>query len=583
MEMKVEIKTLTVSLLMIALALSLTLPATTAQKYLFSFHIQVRTGLEEEYGIAEVMKEELSKIGIELVIDKVDSAAQSALLYGSEYYKTYEEGGWDMVVMGFSWKATGALWWEGCWSTSGLPPGGWNFVGLTDGKIDALLREGMEVYDFEKRKEIYNEFQERFMEEAMAIPIFWRVYVAIMDSNLKGYDVNLQTFLWKNYKWTYNKDTVKFAINWDPGDLMPLWYDGNTWFIGPIYSSLMRQMRTPEGKYTVAPDLAVDYPTISEDGLTLNFTLRDDVKWHDGVPFTSADVKFTIDLITNKETGSILYGDLAPLIKSVETPDDYHVTIHLTKKNAEVLTFLSNYHCDILPKHILENIPPKDLKTSKYNTIEPVIGTGPYKFVSYKEGTSFELEANPDYYGGSVGPKHLILPIIPEAATALAAVESHDIDIVSWSYGASFVPEMARLQKKTDITAIASFDRPGFKWIGINLHHPILQNKLVRQAIAYSIPYDRICKDVMLGLVQPANSLVPPSHPFYNEKLPNPYYTYDLAKAAELLRKAGYTWPPPEAPETPLSAYILPAVGGIAVGIAIGAIVVYFVHKRKES
>lgn len=197
----------------------------------------------------------------------------------------------------------------------------------------------------------------------------------------------------------------------------------------------------------------------------------------------------------------------------------------------------------------------------------------------YVEGQYLELEANPEYYGGEPAIKHLIFPIIPDPSTALAAIEKHEVDILSWSYGAVFVPEVARLREKDDLNVIVSFDRPGFQFIAFNMQHPILQNKWVRKAIAYSIPYDRIVNDVMLGLVEQANQIVPPPHPFYNQELPRPYYTYDLEKAKECLRKAGYPeWPQPAPPETPFYTYLLPAAVGVVVGVPLG----YLVRSRRR-
>jgi ABC-type transport system substrate-binding protein len=189
------------------------------------------------------------------------------------------------------------------------------------------------------------------------------------------------------------------------------------------------------------------------------------------------------------------------------------------------------------------------------------------------------LEANPDYYGGEPEIKRIILPIIPDPSTALAAIENHEVDILSWTYGASFVPEIARLQEKTDINAVASFDRPGFKHIATNTMNPILANKWVRKALAHTIPYDRVVDEVMLGLVEQANSLVPPSHPFYNADVP--FYTHDLDQAREYLRMAGYPeWTSePAIVETQADMTTI-AISVIAGAIA-GAVVGFLVGKRQ--
>ncbi|GAG95121.1 unnamed protein product, partial [marine sediment metagenome] len=96
-----------------------------------------------------------------------------------------------------------------------------------------------------------------------------------------------------------------------------------------------------------------------------------------------------------------------------------------------------------------------------------------------------------------------------------------------------------------------------------------------------AIPYERIADEVMLGLVEPANSLCPPSHPFYNDELPRPYYTNDLDKARECLLKAGYPEWPPEEQIIPTTDNLMPTVVGAVAGIVIGAVAVYFMLRKR--
>ena len=122
-------------------------------------------------------------------------------------------------------------------------------------------------------------------------------------------------------------------------------------------------------------DLAESWEN-SEDLMTWTFHLRKDVKWHDGEPFTSADVKWTIESILEYGEGANAY-EYVSMVESVETPDDYTVILHLNTPCGTMVNNVADYYgFDILPKHLYEGT---DVTTNPCNT-QPV-GTGPFKFV----------------------------------------------------------------------------------------------------------------------------------------------------------------------------------------------------------
>ena len=144
------------------------------------------------------------------------------------------------------------------------------------------------------------------------------------------------------------------------------------------------------------PDLAEKWD-ISSDKLTWTFTLRKGVTWHDGKPFTSDDVKWSLQMYADPKVNSILRGNLAP-VTAIDTPDQY--TVKLTSKEPySSLPELLCYLTFMLPKHLLEN-EQFDNTSFPQSFIQKPVGTGPFKFGEHQPGDHFTVLANDDYYEG---------------------------------------------------------------------------------------------------------------------------------------------------------------------------------------
>jgi peptide/nickel transport system substrate-binding protein len=141
------------------------------------------------------------------------------------------------------------------------------------------------------------------------------------------------------------------------------------------------------------PDLATAW-TISPDGKTYSFKLRHGVRWHDGVPFTSQDVAFTVTAIQNPDTRSPLRPNWQGV--TVTTPDDYTIVFILNKPYTP---FINATTTGLLPRHLLENVEPKSMRVAPFN--QKPVGTGPFQY-DHGDATAGELvlKANAAYYGG---------------------------------------------------------------------------------------------------------------------------------------------------------------------------------------
>lgn len=154
----------------------------------------------------------------------------------------------------------------------------------------------------------------------------------------------------------------------------------------PCYNGLVRYDEFDADK--VVPDLAESYE-VSADGMAYTFHLRKGVKFHDGKPFSSADVKYTFDVMREPPKGIVsVRANLLDAVASIEAPDPYTVRFRLKRKSPSLIANLACGWMVVLPKHVLEKGPMKDV----------IIGTGPYKFKDYKRGVSIDLVRNPDYH-----------------------------------------------------------------------------------------------------------------------------------------------------------------------------------------
>ena len=287
-----------------------------------------------------------------------------------------------------------------------------------------------------------------------------------------------------------------------------------------------------DNNFQPQPRLATSWE-IAPDGLSITFHLRHGVKWHDGQPFTSADVKYSA-LEVWKKVHSRGRSTFAAL-KDVETPDDYTAIFRLNSPSQVILSALDGAESQVVPKHIFDG---SDIRKNPENA-RP-IGTGPFRFKEWKRGQYVILERNPDYWDPDKPYlDRVIYRFIPDAAARSAALESGEVSYIPYA-GVPF-SDIARLKKNPDL----KFDSRGYSYaaqtyfLGFNLRNPILANLKVRQAIAHIIDRQRIIDTVWYGQSKPEYSVVPESLTrFYTSDIPR--YDYNADTARHLLDEAGY-------------------------------------------
>lgn len=292
-----------------------------------------------------------------------------------------------------------------------------------------------------------------------------------------------------------------------------------------VYSALVRANENME----IIGDLAREW-TVTEDGLIWTFKLRDDVYWHDGTKFTSADVKYTYDAIKHPDYLGIRATDFRP-ITEIAAPDDYTIELHLDKPYAPILSKLV---IGIIPKHLFETTEIGKMKENPAN-MDP-IGTGPYKFGEWEKGQYLMLEANENYFGEGPYIQKVIWKFYGDNQVMLAALEKGDIDYM----GAIPPDDVERIQEAlSDTHVLKPITQNGYTYIGLKQTDPIFKDKLVRQALMYGTNRRQIVDDVLMGHGEVMNGNISMISWAYAGDQLNPY-EYNPDKAKELLDQAGW-------------------------------------------
>jgi len=183
-----------------------------------------------------------------------------------------------------------------------------------------------------------------------------------------------------------------------------------------VYNCFSR-LTTQDPQLQVQPDLATSWDA-SEDLKTWTFHLRPGVKFHNGKPFDASDVAFTFKRIQDKDVGSVLRVNFS-IVDSIEAVDSMTVRFNLSIPYADLPAAAAAYQAAIVSESAIETL-----------TTHP-IGTGPFRFVEYRPGDQLVMERNPDYFLPGV-PRldRVIIRIIPEFTTSVAALESGAVDAV---------------------------------------------------------------------------------------------------------------------------------------------------------
>ncbi|MEO9171258.1 MAG: peptide ABC transporter substrate-binding protein [Candidatus Baltobacteraceae bacterium] len=339
----------------------------------------------------------------------------------------------------------------------------------------------------------------------------------------------------ERHSWT-RPGELRIAIQGEPKNLNPL-LTSNTIDVF-IARFMFDPLIAPDAKGVQQPMLAQTVPTtqngdISKDGLTIVYRMRKNVKWSDGQPVTSKDVKWSWQAIMNPDNNIIsrhAYDDVA----AIDTPDAYTVVVHLKQRFAP---FVNSFFTDsdqpysVAPEHALSKYP--NINQVEFNS-RPTVTDGAFRFAKWVHNDRISLVANPDYYLGKPGLKSIEIKIVPDENTSVNLLKTHAVD---WIYQAS-------IRTYPDLR-----DAPGIttKWVEVNGYytfqmntsHAPLSDVRVRRAIAYAIDKQNLVKTAMYGQEKVATEDLPDWMWAYDPSVRS--IPYDPAMSKSLLAQAGYS------------------------------------------
>jgi peptide/nickel transport system substrate-binding protein len=315
-----------------------------------------------------------------------------------------------------------------------------------------------------------------------------------------------------------------------------------------MFNSLVKK----DEKFDYVGELASNIQR-SDDGLTFTFTIRDGVKFHDGRLLTSADAKYTFDTVLTgsfAKSASFFEGsgaDKKSYVRSVEAPDPRTLIVRLNKPWVGLLSNL--VPVAIIPKDSYESVKSHPL------------GTGPFKFVSYDSSQQvLEVAANPDYWEG---PPHLSLVrvrVISDTNALQAELQSGRVDIAPLPTNLS--PDAIKSLGQDRNLKVLQFSGSNLVLLTLNTAEPPLNDARVRQALCYAVNRQSMIRDLLLGQVKIAHSILPEESWAYT---PGHTYSYDPTMAKKLLDEAGFKDPDGDGPQMRFSKPLIFKLSGASV------------------
>jgi len=327
-------------------------------------------------------------------------------------------------------------------------------------------------------------------------------------------------------------DTLRVALTQEPATLDPV--VGTLAVETDVAQLLFSGLTRYDEKGHQIPDLAERVPTranggIAADGRTITYRLVRTARWHDGVPVTSADVKFTFDALMSSRNNVV---DREPYdeMQRVETPDPYTVKIVLKRPWAPAIQgFSDRIDGAIVPAHLLAKLD--DLNHADFNAAP--IGSGPYKLVAWHRGSDMVFAADPAYFRGTPKIARIVVRFLADDNTMLIALRTHALDVadtlnISTYVNLGSVPGM--------VPAINA--KSYWEHLTFNTARAPLDDRRVRLALCYGFDVREIYAKVSHGLGALGPTGINPVTSWYNRKLE--YYPFDPKRAAELLDAAGW-------------------------------------------
>ena len=309
--------------------------------------------------------------------------------------------------------------------------------------------------------------------------------------------------------------------------ISPAWFDPGEvtgqltpfWFLYAMHDALVK----PMPGNLMSPSLAESW-TVSADGKSYEFKLREGLKFHNGDPFTAEDVKFSFHRAKGSKT-------LHERVKDVEVVSPSRIRFVLHQAWPDFMAFYGTIVSGagwVVPKKYVERVGDDGFKKAP-------VGLGPYKFVSHQPGIELVMEANEQYWRKMPSVKRLVFKSVPESNTRLAMLKRGEVDVAYLLE----VPQAQEVKRDPNLRLVFSGGIATFYLDFLDQWDPKSpwHDRRVRLAANYAIDRQALSDAETLGASKPAGNHVPKTFEF---ALPLEPYPYDPARAKKLLAEAGY-------------------------------------------
>ena len=307
-----------------------------------------------------------------------------------------------------------------------------------------------------------------------------------------------------------------------------------------VFDRLFEVEVQPDGSSQIVPSLCADH-TVSEDGKTYHFVLKEGVTFSNGNPLTASDVQYTFewlltaggvndDVALEVEGAQALKDGQADSLSGFHVIDDRTFEITLTNANAGFLAELTGPAMSIVDGETMEQAKNFGI------ACEDTIGTGPYKITEWVVNDHYTLEYNDRYWGEEPSAKKVIVSIIPDASTQNLMYQNGELDILDLENLDSAIVESTYKTVYADRLLKAS--RVGITYMSFNANNPYLSDVNVRRAIQMAVDVDTIVSSVYGGDAVVENGIIPTGVWGHNDDLQRAPFDVEGAKA--LLKEAGY-------------------------------------------
>lgn len=318
--------------------------------------------------------------------------------------------------------------------------------------------------------------------------------------------------------------TLTVTIESDPPHFnMGLTTDGASQYSS---RSMFEPLVNLTSEFEVVAGLADEW-SANDDSTEFTFALHPDVKWHDGEPFTSADVKFYFDEVIPLHP---LSSDIAAAYVATETPDELTAVVKLNKPYGPFFQAMTAHY--MLPAHLYAGT---DIATNETN-LNPV-GTGPFVFESFTSGDAVVVNRNPEYWGPQGDVERIVYKVMPDGNARAVAFQSGQIDL------ALKLPIINMTQLEADPKyQFEPAVMAEHLFLMFNTRNEVLSDYAVRKALYQAVNRGEIADKVYRGTAEPSRSIMPnqvswaidPSTDYATQ------FPFDLAAAGKALDEAGY-------------------------------------------